>query len=56
MTSKEERQRCQVPLLDAAALSWMLNRKLTFDPVKEAFVNDDEANGLRSRPARLWNA
>ncbi len=36
----------------AAALSWLLNRKLTFDPAKEAFVNDDEANGLRSRPAR----
>jgi predicted dehydrogenase len=36
----------------AAALSWILNRKLTFDPAKEAFVGDDEANGLRSRPAR----
>jgi predicted dehydrogenase len=36
----------------AAAIAWILNRKLTFDPVKEAFVNDDEANGLRSRPAR----
>ncbi|HEV3162551.1 MAG TPA: Gfo/Idh/MocA family oxidoreductase [Isosphaeraceae bacterium] len=36
----------------AAALSWMLNRKLTFDPKQEKFVNDDEANGLRSRPAR----
>jgi hypothetical protein len=36
----------------AAALSWILNRKLTFDPVKEEFVGDDEANGLRSRPAR----
>ncbi|MCA9416517.1 MAG: Gfo/Idh/MocA family oxidoreductase [Candidatus Omnitrophica bacterium] len=39
----------------AAALSWLLNRKLTLDPVKEEFVNDDEANGLRSRPAREWN-
>ena len=36
----------------AAALSWILNRKLTIDPAKEMFVNDDEANGLRSRPAR----
>ncbi len=36
----------------AAALSWMLNRKLTIDPVKEEFLNDDEANGLRTRPAR----
>jgi len=36
----------------AAALSWMLNRKLTLDPAKEEFINDDEANSLRSRPAR----
>ena len=34
----------------AAALSWILNRKLTLDPAKEEFVDDDEANGLRSRP------
>jgi predicted dehydrogenase len=36
----------------AAALSWILNRKLTFDPKREVFIDDDEANGLRSRPAR----
>ena len=36
----------------AAALSWILGRKLTIDPVKEEFVNDDEANSLRTRPAR----
>ena len=36
----------------AAALSWMLGRKLTLDPVREEFVGDDEANGLRSRAAR----
>ena len=36
----------------AAALSWVLNRKLAFDPVKEEFIADDEANGLRSRAAR----
>jgi len=40
----------------AASLSWILNRKLTFDPAKEAFVNDDEANSLRSRPARDYGA
>ena len=36
----------------AAALAWILNRKLKFDPAKEEFVGDDEANGLRHRPAR----
>jgi predicted dehydrogenase len=36
----------------AAALAWLLNRKLTLDPDKEEFVDDDEANGLRSRPPR----
>lgn len=40
----------------AAALSWMLGRKLELDPVKEVFINDDEANRLRSRPARDWTA
>jgi predicted dehydrogenase len=39
----------------AAALAWMLDRKLTLDPAKEEFVGDDEANGLRSRPARVWS-
>ncbi|MGE0759425.1 MAG: Gfo/Idh/MocA family protein [Pirellulaceae bacterium] len=36
----------------AAAISWILNRKLRFDPAKEEFVDDAEANGLRTRPAR----
>jgi len=36
----------------AAATSWMLGRKLTFDPVKEEFVNDAEANSLCARPER----
>jgi predicted dehydrogenase len=36
----------------AAALAWILNRKLTLDPVKELFIDDDEANGLRHRAAR----
>lgn len=38
----------------AAALSWILKRNLTFDPVKQEFVGDDEANRLRTRPARNW--
>ena len=36
----------------AAALSWLLNRKLRLDPVKEEFIGDDEANGLRALPSR----
>jgi predicted dehydrogenase len=36
----------------AAALSWLLNRKLRLDPAKEEFIGDDEANGLRSLPSR----
>jgi predicted dehydrogenase len=38
----------------AAALAWILKRKLTIDPVEEQFLDDDEANGLRSRPARKF--
>jgi predicted dehydrogenase len=36
----------------AAAIAWILGRKLTFDPVKEQFVEDDEANRMRSRAMR----
>jgi predicted dehydrogenase len=36
----------------AAALSWLLNRKLRLDPAKEEFIGDSEANGLRSLPSR----
>lgn len=36
----------------AAALSWILQRKLTIDPATATFVNDDEANALRRRPER----
>ena len=36
----------------AAALAWILGRKLQFDPATESFVGDDEANRLRSRPAQ----
>lgn len=38
----------------AAAMAWMLNRKLKIDPATETFVGDDEANRLRSRPDRNW--
>ncbi|MEE8450894.1 MAG: Gfo/Idh/MocA family oxidoreductase [Thermoguttaceae bacterium] len=36
----------------AAAIAWKLGRKLTFDPVAEAFVGDEEANRMRTRAAR----
>lgn len=38
----------------AAAIAWILQRKLKFDPVKEEFIDDPEANLLRSRPSRDW--
>jgi hypothetical protein len=38
----------------AAALAWVLGRKLTFDPAKEELVGDAEADRLRSRPERDW--
>jgi predicted dehydrogenase len=38
----------------AAAIAWILRRKVQFDPVKEEFVNDEEANLLRSRGKRDW--
>ena len=41
--------------LSTCALSWIgmkLKRKLTWDPVKEAFIGDDEANALRFRKPR----
>ena len=41
----------------AAAIAWQLGRPVTFDPDKEAFVNDDEANRMRTRARREpWNA
>jgi predicted dehydrogenase len=40
----------------AAAIAWVLGRKLTFDPAKELFIGDPEANLLRSRPSRDWTA
>jgi hypothetical protein len=36
----------------AAAIACLLGRKVTFDPVKEEFVGDDEANRMRSRAMR----
>jgi predicted dehydrogenase len=36
----------------AAYISWQLGRKLTFDPVKEEFAGDAEANRMRSRAIR----
>jgi len=38
----------------AAAIAWILNRPLKFDPVKEEFIGDNDANLLRSRPSRDW--
>lgn len=39
----------------AASLSWILGRKLLFDPKKREFVGDPEANSLRVRPERQWS-
>jgi hypothetical protein len=41
----------------AAALSWILQRKLKLDPRTESFIDDAEANGLRSHAERdPWRA
>jgi hypothetical protein len=40
----------------AAAISWVLQRKLKFDPEREEFIDDAEANRLRSRTFRDWTA
>jgi predicted dehydrogenase len=36
----------------AAAIAWSLQRKVFFDPDSEAFVNDGQANRMRSRAMR----
>jgi hypothetical protein len=36
----------------AAAIAWMLDRKVAFDPAEEAFLGDDEANRMRTRAMR----
>jgi predicted dehydrogenase len=38
----------------AAAIAWVLGRKLKLDPAKEEFIDDAEANRLRTRPEREW--
>jgi predicted dehydrogenase len=36
----------------AAAIAWLLGRKVRFDPVKEAFIGDEEANRMCRRAMR----
>lgn len=36
----------------AAYIAWQLGRTVKFDPVKEEFINDEEANRMRSRALR----
>jgi len=36
----------------AAGMSWLLGRKLTFDPVRETFIGDDQANRMCIRAKR----
>ena len=38
----------------AAAIAWVLGRKLKLDPVSESFIGDSEANLFRTRPSRDW--
>jgi predicted dehydrogenase len=40
----------------AAAIAWILNRKLKLDPLTESFIDDPEANLLRTRPSRNWES
>ena len=40
----------------ASAISWKLGRKMKFDPKTEYFIDDDEANRMRSRARRApWH-
>lgn len=51
VTTPEEAHRST----SACIIGWIsmkLGRKLTWDPVKEVFVNDDEANAMRKRAQR----
>ena len=38
----------------AAAIAWILGRKVKINPQTEEFINDPEADMLRARPARDW--
>ncbi len=40
----------------AAAMSWILKRKLSWDPAKHEFIGDEEANSMRSRTSRDWES
>ena len=35
-----------------ASIAWTLDRKVTFDPVKEEFIGGEEANRMRARAMR----
>ncbi len=51
VTTPEEAHRST----SACILGWIamkLGRKLTWDPVREVFIGDDQANSMRSRPQR----
>jgi len=51
VTTPEEAHRST----SACILGWIamkLDRNLHWDPVKEVFIGDDEANSMRSRPQR----
>jgi len=44
---------CQAHIASHAAyISWQLGRKLTYDPVKNEFIRDEEANRMRARAKR----
>jgi hypothetical protein len=43
---------CSMSAVHAANICMWLKRDLAYDPVKEEFVNDAEANRLRSRAMR----
>jgi hypothetical protein len=36
----------------AAYIAWQLGRKLEFDPAKDEFIGDEEANRMRTRALR----
>ena len=38
----------------SAAISWILKRKLNWDATKHEFLDDAEANSMRSRTSREW--